>query len=103
MRRKRMFKVGQKVYFIRESFDRGSLRLFSGKVVSEKQEKDIYWLHCGGQFDNAFLEKDLFPTPHKALEHAFAENQKEQNKLAEQYQDLVRIEAELKLKEKKND
>ena len=77
------------------------LRLYKGKMVGgRKSPFDHYWVNLGGKYDGAFYEEDLFLTPQEALDHALAENQKEQTKLAGQYQDLIKIEADLKLKEK---
>ena len=103
-----MFEVGQKVYIITDSLEEGrEWKLYEGEV------KPSYSYEGNGmicvKFDNGewIMPIDFMSaTAEEALKKAFAKNECQQKKYAEQYQDLIRIEAELNLKgkeEKQND
>ena len=95
-----MFKAGQKVYFITNL----KPKLYEGVVKPSEDEDVVRFIDkVSVKTQGAWWEIPkslLFSTPEEALKNAFEKNQKEQTKLAEQYQDLIRIEAELNLKEK---
>jgi len=93
-----MTKAGDKVYFITGG------RICEGFVKPSEDEDIVKFLDkVSVEAEGAWWEipKDiLFTTPEEALKNAYAENQTKQKKLAEEYLDLIRIEAELNLKDK---
>lgn len=99
------FKKGQKVFVITDTLEKGSgLKLYEGKIT-DYFAGDYYVINTGEGIEGGgvFDPSETFLTAREALDNAIAENQKEQTKLADQYQVLIKIEADLKLKEKKDD
>lgn len=92
--------AGQKVYFITDLGHDDRLKLYEGVVKPSEDEDVVRFIgKVSVETQGAWWEipkKLLFSTPEEALKNAFEKN-------AEAYQDLVRIEAEIKLKEKSNE
>lgn len=98
------FKKGQKVFVIANTLEKGSsLKLYEGEITDYFCGDYVIKTGEGRKDGGIFEPSETFLTAREALDNAIAKNQEEQTKLAEQYQDLVRIEAELKLKEQKNE
>ena len=97
--------IGEKVFVITDKVvpDRG-LKLCEGKILAIKPnglDLDDISVDFGKRLGiHTFREDELYYTAKDTLNFAYAKNLYEQNKLSEQLQDIMRIEAELKLKEK---